>query len=132
MVIGKYFPLAAYQKAGSEDVNTQRWPETALHEFQSAFVFNQRFARVIDGNPNGAARLLVEEFHHNVQQADARAVLVNDSLCDVAFVFEKFQAILRVSQLALQRINVRAARGTALALLSGLRFLRIASDGCRV
>src|SRR5882762_3025317 len=85
-----------------------RWgpaPPSANH----AFVVDQRLASSIDGDLNGMAGLLVKEFDNNVEQADAGAEIVDDGFSNLAFAFEKFQAMLRVCELALQGIIVRAA-----------------------
>src|SRR5260370_8985427 len=112
MVIGDDFSVALHEKPGTEDVNLEMGPRAALAELHHAFVVDQRLASSIDGDLNGMAGLLVKEFDNNMEQADAGAVVVDDGFSDLAFAFEQFQAMLRVCELALQGIGVRAARRT--------------------
>src|SRR5713101_4728828 len=133
MVIGDDFSVALHEKAGTEDVNPKMGSRAAVGELHHAFVVDQRLASSIDGDLNGMAGLLVKEFDNNVEQADAGAVVVDDGFSDLAFAFEQFQAMLRVCELELQGISIRAARRSYfLTEILRLRFQRISCDRCRL
>src|SRR5258708_3393028 len=110
MVIRDDFSVALHEKAGTEDVNLEMGPGAAVGELHHAFVVDQRLASSIESDLNRMAGLLVKEFDDNVEQADAGAEIVDDGFSNLAFAFEQFQAMLRVCELALQGISVRAAR----------------------
>ncbi len=76
------------------------------------------------------AGFLVEKFDHNMQQANAGAVILDDAFGDLALAFQKFQAILRVRELVLQGLGVGAAAGDAFVEIFGLRFQRFAGSRC--
>src|SRR5713101_2446661 len=133
MVIGDDFSVALHEKAGTEDVNPKMGSRAAVGELHHAFVVDQRLASSIDGDLNGMAGLLVKEFDDNVEQADAGAVVVDDGFSDLAFAFEQFQAMLRVCELELQGISIRAARRSYfLTEILRLLFQRITCDRCRL
>src|SRR5258708_1012870 len=133
MVIGDDFSAALHEKAGTEDVNLEMGSRAAVGELQHAFVVDQRLSSSIDGDLNGMAGLLVKEFDNHVEQADAGAEIVDDGFSNLAFAFEQFQAILRVYELALQGISVRAARRSYfLTEILRLLFQRITCGRCRL
>src|SRR5229473_1711482 len=133
MVIGDDFSAALHEKAGTEDVDLEMGSRAAVGELHHAFVVDQRLASSIDGDLNRMAGFLVKEFDDNVEQADAGAVIVDDGFSDLAFAFEQFQAMLRVCELALQGISIRAARRSYfLTEILRLRFQRISCDRCRL
>jgi hypothetical protein len=96
VVISNDFPFALDDKAGTEDVNLKMRSRAASIELHHAFVVDQRLAGGIDGNLDGMARLLVEKFDDNMQQANAGTIILDDAFDDLALAFQKFQAILRV------------------------------------
>src|SRR5260370_13454496 len=133
MVIGDDFSVALHEKPGTEDVNLEMGPRAALAELHHAFVVDQRLASSIDGDLNGMAGLLVKEFDNNVEQAHAGAEIVDDGFSNLAFAFEQFQAMLRVCELALEGISVRAARRSYfLTEILRLLFQRITCGRCRL
>ena len=102
MMIGDDSSVAPHQEAGAKDIDLQMGSYAAGVELDHALLVDLRLAQGIDGDLNGLAGTLVEKFYDDVQQADAGPVAVNDGLGDLAFVFQKLEAVLRFRKLLLQ------------------------------
>ena len=130
MVIRNDFPFAFDNKAGTENVNLKMRPRAARIELCHAFVVDQRFAGGIDGDLDRAARLFVEKLDDNVQQANAGAVILDYAFGNLALALQKFQAVLRVRELAFSDSGVGATAGDAFVEIFRLGFQRFASGRC--
>jgi hypothetical protein len=101
-VISNDFPFAFDDKAGTENVNLKMRSRAARIKLRHAFVVDQRFAGGIDGDLDGTARLLVEKFDDNVQQANARHIGRPKGRSWWVFAFESsvevWQAIAHIVQ----------------------------------
>src|SRR5215469_1667557 len=120
VMIGDDGSSGSCEKTSTEAVNEDRRPVSTHVELCHPVRINLRLTCCVDHHSERLSRLLVQKFHHDVQQANARPILVNNGLCKHALLLQQGEAILCVQKLLPQGISIRAIReGQFLAKVLG-------------
>src|SRR5438874_7134871 len=111
VMFSEYGSLWPIEKVGAEGVDLEM-RSTATHvELSHPLVVDLRLTGRVDRHLKRLTRLFVQKLHHNVEHAHTGAVLTNNSLRDLIFLFEQGEPILRFQKLLLQGIGIRTIRG---------------------
>ena len=98
-MIGEDGSVASGEKTGAEEINLEARPCAANVELSHSLIVYLRFAGRVYRQPNRASRLFVHKLHHDVEQADATSVVVNNGLGNLVLSLQGVEAILRVEEL---------------------------------
>src|SRR5260370_27415516 len=110
MMIGNNDSMAPREKTCTEGMDQKIRSIATCHELCHPLLVDFWLACRVYYHLERPSRLFVQKFNRNMEQANARSILVNNGLWDFAFVFQQRDTILCVQKLLLQEIGIPTIR----------------------